>query len=386
VAAATPSPGLFSTVGTAGGFYVSRPVIQISDITSLHTQVAIGLNQAFNNSTAFNFAGGTLETYVSGKAVNATNDLKRWVSDYRTPQTGGAGPGDLGYGETATLVSGFSHVYKVTGRSTFDMKNSPWYGLAGRWLLKDISGPSSSITDATQNSFCYAYIAGQCLPGSTLNDIYVNAPFIEPSTTCWGQANDFSAPCVTPTSGVFGQAMLKNVVDADPEGNKYIRLTGMFNPPYNSFGFQNLRLTPDGQWGFYQVWSAGGYRPELFAVRIPTIATDTVNRSTFVPVPVNVPGGDQAAIRFGYDQSFRCHGVSDSQGNFVAGYNDACLTDGSGAQPFVFASEPQRQTTCGSGCTVNIPGVSGRYLYYRIERYKSGVLTDQGPTQRYAVP
>jgi hypothetical protein len=43
-------------------------------------------------------------------------------------------------------------------------------------------------------------------------------------------------------------------------------------------------------------------------------------------------------------------------------------------------------TSCANGCIVNMPGISGRYLYYRVERYMSGVLTIQGSTQRVPVP
>jgi len=197
-----------------------------------------------------------------------------------------------------------------------------------RWLLKDISGPASDINDST-SSFCYAYKAGQCVAGSAADALYVHAPFIEPSTTCWGQAWDFSAPCVTPSYGVFGQAMMSNAVDPKPEGRNFIRLTGMFNPPYLSAGFEAMKFTPDGRWGFYKAWNAGGYRPEIFAVRIPAIATDPINRTTWAQVPVELPGGNSVPIRFGYDQSFHCHGVSDSRGNFISGYNDSCLTDGS---------------------------------------------------------
>ncbi|HME05690.1 MAG TPA: hypothetical protein VKG25_01520 [Bryobacteraceae bacterium] len=392
------SPYIFGNYQAGGGLgHVAQPVLNIADVANSSTVVQGGYNQAFNGTSVI---PGFLETYASATAVNAPNDLKRWVSDYRTPQTGGAGPGNL-YPVTATLVGGFSHVYKIgSPTSIFDFKNSPWYGFSGRWLLKDISGPTSSITDSSTSSFCYAYQAGQCVSGSSVNDLYLNAPYIEPSTTCWSQAWDFSAPCVSTSYGVFGQAMLWDALDLDPEGRNFIRLTGLYNPPFLSAGFEALKLTPDGRWGFYKSWNAGGYRPELFAVRIPSIATDTVNRTTFVQIPVTLPAGDSVAIRFGYDSSFRCQGVSDSQGSWISGYNDSCLTVAAPTQsmPFMFStegpvspspcsSEGSRRTLTRNSCTVNIPAISGRYLYYRVERYSAaGALTDTGPTQRQAVP
>jgi len=385
----SPSPYILGGYTASGTGYLAQPLTSIMDVATTNTLIQTGYSQNFNRSHAFDSIYATLETYSSATAVNASNDFKRWISDYRTPQTGGGGPGSLGYGVTATVVggAGHTHVYLLTSpTSTFDFKNSPWYGISGRWLLQDISGPSSSITDSTPSSFCYAYRAGECVSGSAANALYVNAPNIEPSTTCWSQAWDFSAPCVTPSYGVFGQSMMHDAYDPDPEGRRFMRLTGLFNPPYLSAGFEAMKFTPDGRWGLYKSWSASGYRPELFAVRIPTIAADTINRTAFIQMPVELPAGDAVSVRFGYDQSFRCHGVSGSQGNFIAGYNDACVTDGSGAQPFLFASEAQVPTPCPRRCTVNIPAISGRYLYYRIERYNAGVLTYQSPTQRQAVP
>jgi len=61
--------------------------------------------------------------------VNASKDFKRWVADFRTPQTGDAGAGQLYSSVTATLVGGtnHSHVYLLTSpTSVCDFKNSPW--------------------------------------------------------------------------------------------------------------------------------------------------------------------------------------------------------------------------------------------------------------------
>jgi hypothetical protein len=391
IGAAAISPGIFGNYATTkSGTMTAQLINTITDLASLAKVVETGYNQNFNGTAA---VVGSIETYLSQTAPNATNNLKKFVSDYRTPQTGDADPGQL-YKVTATLVGGAGHtnVYLITNPVTgvYDFKNAPWYGVSGRWLLRDISGPASSINDFRPSSFCYAYQANQCVSGSSANSLYVNAPFIEPSYTCWGQAWNFSAPCVAPAYGIWGQSMIHNALDPDPTGANFMRLTGLFNPPFLSQGFEAAKFSPDGQWLFYQSWNAGGYRSDIFAARVPNIATDTVNRTTFVQVPVRVPAGNSVAIRFGYDTSFRCHGVSDSQGNWISGYNDSCLTVAapSQAMPFMFSTEGAvSPVTCTGGCTVNIPSISGRYLYYRVERYSSGGgLTYVGPVQWLPVP
>ena len=391
--------GNISVISGPGSSYINRMDVNYpGDFGTLNNLTTSGGQPGFNFTTALSGIWGNLETYPSGKAYQANDSFKRFVTDYRTPQNGvGIGstdsPQGVYSGSTATLAGGFSNVYDVTLPSgmTLDVKNAPLYGNAGRYRLKDISGPiatcgsACTISDTTVNVMCWARATNDCFSGSTANHIYVNAKGIEPATNCYGNNMSISSICVVPAPSVWGQSVLKNVLDLDPDGNKYIRLTGMFNPPFNSNHFENLRLTPDGRWGIYSAMLANGYRHELFMVRIPNLAEDTVRRDTWVKVKVGLPGGDDVQIRFGYDQNFRCHGVSDASGNLIAGYNDACLTDGSGTQPFLFASETPVLAHCSTRCTINIPAISGRYLYYRIERYQSGALTYQSPTLRQAV-
>jgi hypothetical protein len=125
---------------------------------------------------------------------------------------------------------------------------------------------------------------------------------------------------VVPIPAVWGKANLNNVIDLKPEGSGHIRLTGLPNSSFNTPHYEHLRYTPSGLWGFYGVTWAGGYRvTDVFAVRIPRVATDTVNRTGFVQVPIKLPAGNSVVIRFGYDSSFRCSGAPDSQGNFISG-------------------------------------------------------------------
>jgi hypothetical protein len=43
---------------------------------------------------------------------------------------------------------------------------------------------------------------------------------------------------------------------------------------------------------------------------------------------------------------------------------EACTTSGT---PFAWLSEPQQPVACSSGCTVQIPAIAGRVVYYRID-------------------
>jgi hypothetical protein len=121
-------------------------------------------------------------------------------------------------------------------------------------------------------------------------------------------------------------------------------------------------------------------RSEIMLGKLPPFpAEDSVNRGTFIPVSVHldaVPAGtDNVAVDFGYDSAFRC-----------TARNEACVATGTGpvneATPFYFSGETYAGRPCASGCTVTIPALPQRVLYYRA-RYRGlgGSAVGAGSTE-----
>ena len=55
--------------------------------------------------------------------------------------------------------------------------------------------------------------------------------------------------------------------------------------------------------------------------------------------------------------------------------------------PFQFASEVTTSIPCAAGCSVELPAISQRVLYYRVEyRDNANRVIQLGPTQVAAVP
>ena len=395
--AATPGSNAIATcLLVPNGTFGCRSMLNLpGDFGTLNNYRTTGYNPfSFNGSSALlSFNPLDLETYPSCKQYAGSQDIKRFCADWHdlTSDSGAGWPtAQSSFMMTLSLLG--SNVWRIipTSGATIDEKSAPMYGNSGRYNLKNVSGPGSSIsTAAGANQFCVARAANDCVNGSTAGYIYVNARQLE-NNPCQIDQVAISSPCVFPAPASFSQGTIYNVYDPNPEGSGHIRLTGMFSLPGATPHFQHLRFNSTGTWGFYSVAMASAYRGDIFAVRIPHIAGDTVNRTTFVPIRITLGAGNSAAIRFGYDLSFRCSGVTDSQGNFLSGYNDSCLTVASLTQsePYMWSSEGTVQpVTCSSGCAVTIPAISERYLYYRVERYSSvGALTYTGPIQRIAVP
>jgi hypothetical protein len=145
--------------------------------------------------------------------------------------------------------------------------------------------------------------------------------------------------------------------------------------------FANARTLPDGSWimcftfpqGHTTVWlgKIGSYPP-----------ASSVNRANYIPVPVQLPaksGAVKAVIDYGFDENLRC-----------TNRTDGCVATGAlptDPNPFYWASESYSGAACSSGCTIKIPAIGGRMVYYR-PRYldASGATVLTGKMAVVAVP
>jgi hypothetical protein len=127
-----------------------------------------------------------------------------------------------------------------------------------------------------------------------------------------------------------------------------------------------------------------GYKQTITIGLPPWPASDSINRSTFVPLTVqagSVPiGTNNAVVQFGYSPTFYC-----------TSRQEACVANGSGqvneTTPFYFASEAFTGIPCQSGCTITIPVLAQRVVYYRLQyRRADGSLVSSGPVQVGVTP
>jgi hypothetical protein len=173
----------------------------------------------------------------------------------------------------------------------------------------------------------------------------------------------------------LGQSL--NVTD----GRTYRRLGALFNRLNFESVFSSGHSSFGGQWAFgHSDFYGGGLRTDLFLVKLPpTPPSDHVARNDFVNVPVILGANTapNARIRFGYAEN----GPANA---FFCAYNrkEICYTNPNptAAIPYFFQSEVgQTFQSCSGGCTINIPAISGRVVYYVVERLDgSGNVVDPG--------
>ena len=314
---------------------------------------------------------------------------------------------------TYTFVTG--QLYVATPTSVIDADDPFGYGSivainrklmatgasCGSHPLIDVSGPSSSIGTGAAGSYTYGIVraAGELYPGSTVGQIYVNCPGVA-WPTCTGTGVHGGTPlgvgndiCVG-NIGNGADAIIQYTLDrTDYYGTSRRALVSATSRLRMVYGFENNALLPDNSWILYRQEWLNYQRPEMWmAKNLPYPPGDSVARGTFVPWPVTVspPAGldvNNAVIEFGYQEYGAPQLIN------CTTRNDACITTSTastvppGNQPFYFASENPAGAPCATGCTITIPAISQRILYYQIQyRAANNTVLSAGPPIADLVP
>ena len=309
----------------------------------------------------------------------------------------GAGPevlnSTIGPPRTLTPVPGTNMSYLI--RDTLsagpsDYKRLPLYGYAGHYLLKDVSGPTTgNTTDFPDYSVCRALNTGECFAGSAPGNLYVTVPQAYVDNYCRTDQFTLPDPCAFQLAPFAGQVLQFRTDKVDAAGFTVRKLGYVHGMPGLQYQFSNCRATPDAAFAFCVADWLDGVRSEWIALRLkPFPNTDGVDRTTFVPISVTYEGSSAASYiraRFGYLENgatlLRC-----------TAYQAECSTEipeRAAKDPYSFTSEIVTRRSCpdSSACTITIPAISNRMLYYVVDRldHNGNVLTSY-PMQVVAVP
>ena len=373
---------------------------------SVNLTPAQHVNAPFSNfaSAQPSFAGiantNTItQTYSNATQAAAVAPLPFYV-DFRAlnPATGSSGQElATGFGSSFALnaVGGnATHTYQVTADccvTNADYKRWGMQGYAGRFWLKDTSRPTTfnaPAVDMQDWSVCRAFKANECVAGSAVGNYYIAVPKHDNNTTCVSGTFGLAIPCVSAFGPWVGQA-IQFRVDGSPSGaftRKFGFAHGHLGLPYM---FSNCRTTPDGGFMFCPGYWLDGVRSEWLALRTSAfLPIDTVDRTTFVPVRLGLQGVPYASnirARFGF---------AENGGDLLqcTAYGQDCSTEipsGSPNDPFSFTNETVTRQACadGANCSITIPSLPNRILYYVVDRLDgSGNVIQTSPLQAVAVP
>jgi hypothetical protein len=336
------------------------------------------------------FAGVTgaiaMQGYPSVHQLMAPPSEQVWMLNFRhlNPSTGvGAeNPSPVG-AVTYNLVSGTQGVFRFTSvNGGLHYKLVPVIAYAGYHLLQDVSSPSKGniITDSTPWNYCVVLNAGECETGSAAGEVYMSVPqgVVRGDQNCVSNWYDDNFPCVftPPAQAAFG--IQQGISRDDPNGTNWRRITMGLSGPGRQFQFGSFIPDPTGTWAFMQGYWLDGVRNDLMIAKLPPWPNPqdvTTNRTNFVPQPIQVSANSNvlaARVRFGYAEN----GAPGSF--FCTPRREACITGGS---PYSFQSENPGWQPCASGCTIPVPAIPGRVLFYAVDSQDGAGNTIPGNVQ-----
>ncbi len=261
------------------------------------------------------------------------------------------------------------------------------------------------LSDAAADSYkyCVARKPGECRSASQSGDIYVNCPNEvkrnDGSYGCMWYSQNQDMPvdiCVGNMSAYLNSIVQMGFKQNDFTGALGRTLTKGLAKYKLVDGYWHGKALSDASWVMFRsMYTSGAWTDILLGKLPPYPPTDSVVRSTFQPIPVKLtpPAGlaiDNATVEFGYAEN-------GEPGQFYCtSRQEECLATAATvpAVPFLFPSEGTGGVeagvaglSCVNGCSIAIPAISQRVLYYRV-RYRDAsnrtVATSQMET--IAVP
>jgi hypothetical protein len=349
-----------------------------------------GSNNGASNALTQSYNSGT---YAPNSAIPP------FFVDYRhfNPSEGGGfesnGGAALG-SMSMTLVSGTSQTYRVAAdccaAGPSDYKRLGLVGFAGRYLARDVSSPATGNTgDLPSWSLCRAFQSNECMQGSSTGNLYLSLPQADLASTCASSQFTQAIPCLYQPAPWSGQSIQLRIDRTDFSGLTTRKFGYVHGHAGTTYAYSNCRPTADAQFMFCPGYWLDGVRTEWLAYRIPpAFPADSVNRTTFVPVTVTyqgVPFASNIRARFGYLENggdqLRC-----------TAYAQDCSTEipsGASTDPYSFTNESVTRESCANGtiCTITIPSLPNRLLYYVVDRLDgSGAVVTTSAMQVVAVP
>jgi len=356
-------------------------------------QIGSFANAFTNNIGSFAGLSGSiaLQGYPSVHQLTAPPSEQQWMLNFRHLNPSfGSGPevsSDVGAVAYA-LVAGTKGVFRFTSvNGGLNYKAVPVVAYAGYHLLQDASSPAKGnvITDSTPWQFCVVLTAGECQSGSNVGELYMSVPSatVRSSQNCVSNWYDDNFPCAFTAPAAAAFTIQQDISRNDPNGNYWRRISMGLSGPGRQFQFAPMIPDPTGNWGIVEGFWPDGARNDLLLAKLPPWPNPrdvTTNRSNFIPQSISIAANvnlPNARIRFGYAEN----GAPGSF--FCTPRQEACVTGGS---PYSFQSENPQWQSCAAGCTVQIPAIPGRIVFYAVDRQDGNGNAVPGRTQLQIVP
>jgi hypothetical protein len=277
----------------------------------------------------------------------------------------------------ATAISGQLYRWNPADTTPLGRKQVATLAVSGGYSLADISGPGSVLGDSSADSYkyCVVGVAGECRAGSLAGEVYVNAPNVQ-HLNCVGSdgPNPESQDICVGNLSTYSQAITQMVMGSDSaDSNARSRVISHgLSGIRNSFYYWTAKSLPDASWALFTrglVAPPFGDLLTVWMAKLPPLAApDGIDRSTFLPVTINLtpPANSQIAtaiVKFGYAER------GDPNQYYCTSRRETCVA----ASPSFIAADPFQYATtesysgvpCATSCQIAIPVLPLHVAYYQ---------------------
>jgi hypothetical protein len=404
-----PVPRQAGVVGVTSGYTASAGILAAPGVLATYSPKFAGIS-------SLTIALEAAQDHVSHTQDQAPPEDQTWLLDARTLNGPGSTVIDRAvrvsgqlYKYTAAVVDkdNFKNIGGGWGNLSLTRKLQPTMAVSGTQPLVDISSAATGNvigdTSADSYKYCVVRFTNECRAGSAVGEFFVNAPFVNTrSDGTYGSSQAIGEGPLINDLLIFNSDAYLNAVSQvgyrsnDPVGALGRTLTKALLR-YKILDYNmNVKSLPNASWLLF--WNAAmpGAGHAVMAAKMPPYpAVDSVNRAVFVPMVLSLspPDGitvDNAVVRFGYAEN----GAADQF--YCTSRHEACLAVAATVptDPFKFPSDGADGTAatitgvnCASGCSVAIPAIPQRSVYYQVQYRDSGNrVIAQTPLQVASAP
>jgi hypothetical protein len=394
----------------AGGQYGCYSTLILNGRTfadTIQSPFATGVQTLYPPFGRGRFDAVDLQSHPTGGGVAAPADRFNYMFDAR-PYYGGVSSGSVtGFGSNpGTLIAGQLYKFPQSSMPNIDLpyrKIMPTAAFTGQLPLVDVSSPATGdvLGTGTADSYKYCVTAApnECRQGSSVGDVYVNAPYVI-YPFCYqapqnGNLDDEYDICIAGSPSVRDAITQISMTAVDNEGHAQRVLTKYKRARVLSI-FDTTYVLPNGQWMIFEghFVGDGSLNKSYFIGKIPPPETqDSYNRLDFIPISISLPaleGATQAFVRFGYAENGLATNLycTSRKEDCVVGAPTAA-TPVDPANPFFFEQTEAgswQPAACTSGCTITLPGIPQRVMYYQFVYKNSSGIVYTSPVSTTIVP
>ncbi len=300
------------------------------------------------------------------------------------------------YPATGTLVSGSLYKYSAAQRGCTDAatcksdyKALPFLNWCNGRPMTDVSGPSAAIggTSADWYKVVHVMAANEGTSGTVAGDLLANCPHSSLHASVYpgvgvngGNIVDFQTGFTGPW--LHGLTVYDFTSPAlSGQSGQWIGTGLMQYRKYSAY--QNTRMLPDGSAILAQAAEVDGGRTSIIMTQLTSWSPDSVNGAMPGSVTFKLPavsGADNAVIEFGYAENGTTTGL------YCTGRAEACVKGNQAGTDYGFAGESITGVSCAAGCSITVPGISRRVLYYEVIWRNSTTPIQTSAIQVTAVP